>query len=69
MLQSQSIAAENDTIVRVECRATMCRFNLCSQSERLDLLACNLKHVIISYDGECDSYESTKDASIPEGER
>ncbi len=58
--------AETDSIVRIECRAMMCRFNLCSQSEQLDLLACNLKHIVISYDGECDNYESTKDASTQE---
>ncbi len=59
-----------ESITRIECRAMTCRFNLCSQSDQLDLLACNLKHVIISYDGKCDNYESIKDDSMAtEGER
>ena len=59
MLQS---ITETDSVVKIECRAMLCRFNLCSQSEQLDLLVCNLKHIVISYNGKCDMYESTKDA-------
>lgn len=57
-----TITFEIEPIVKLYCAATSCKFNLMNSSylPQDRQAACILKHIVISHEAKCKSYESYK---------
>lgn len=54
---SITITFEIEPIVKLYCTAVTCKHNLMNSVPSEKQAACELKHLVISYDGKCKRYQ------------